>query len=126
MLNCNVLNQHFCFNCFNSEKWRFNCWVKFLRNCELIYLNIWWFMKIGLRKWFFFGVKQFFFMNLDLKMGVKMNFRIITKNHAADSKTGFPEKPILEPIGLPSPTRQLGSYDFFSFLLVHNNSFSED
>ena len=28
------------------------------------------------------------------------------KNHAADSKIEFPEKSILEPIGLTSPTRQ--------------------
>ena len=32
----------------------------------------------------FFGVKEYFFMNLDLKMNVKMNFRIISKNHAAN------------------------------------------
>ena len=42
-------------------------------------------------------------------MGVKMNFRIITKIHAADSKIGFPQKSILEPMGLTSPTRQPGS-----------------
>ena len=33
----------------------------------------------------FFGIKEFFFVNLE-KMSVKMNFRIITTNHAADSK----------------------------------------
>ena len=32
----------------------------------------------------FFGLEEYFFMNLDLKMDVKMNLRIITKNHAAD------------------------------------------
>ena len=32
----------------------------------------------------FFGVKEYFFMNLDLKMDVKMNLRTITKNHAAN------------------------------------------
>ena len=39
-------------------------------------------MKIDLRK--FFGLEEYFFMNLDLKMDVKMNLRIITKNHAAN------------------------------------------
>ena len=38
-----------------------------------------------------------------------MNFRIITKNHAADSKIGSSQKSILEPMGLTSPTRQPGS-----------------
>ena len=36
----------------------------------------------------FFGVKDFFFVNLISKMDVKMNLRIKTKNHAADSKIG--------------------------------------
>ena len=40
-----------------------------------------------------------------------MNLRIITKNHEADSKIGFSQKSILEPIGFRSPTRQPGSYD---------------
>ena len=45
------------------------------------------FIKIGLRKWnFFFGIKEFFFVFLISKMGVKMNFRIIPKNHETDSK----------------------------------------
>ena len=33
-------------------------------------------------------------MNFDLKMGVKMYLRIITKNHAADPKRGFLTKSI--------------------------------
>ena len=36
---------------------------------------------------FFFAVKDFF-VNLNFKKGLKINFRIITKNHAADSKIG--------------------------------------
>ena len=32
----------------------------------------------------FFGLEEYFFMNLDLKMDVKMNLRTITKNHAAN------------------------------------------
>ena len=31
-------------------------------------------------------------MNLDFKMGVKMNLRLITKNHAANSEIGSPHK----------------------------------
>ena len=55
-------------------------------------------MKIGLWK-IFFGVKDFFFMNFDLKIGVKMNFRIITKNIAADQEIRFPTKSISKPYG---------------------------
>ena len=44
------------------------------RQCELIYLRIWWLFKIGLREWNFFGVKEFFFMNFDSKKGCKNEF----------------------------------------------------
>ena len=57
----------------------------------------------------FFSVKEFFSWILISKIDVKLNLRIITKNHAADSKKGPPLKSILEPIGLTSPTRQPGS-----------------
>ena len=40
----------------------------------------------------FFGVKEFFSGIMISKMSVKMNFRIITKNYATDSKIGFPLK----------------------------------
>ena len=45
----------------------------------------------------FFDDKEFFFVNLDFKNGCKNEFepqilRIITKNHAADSKIGSPLK----------------------------------
>ena len=36
----------------------------------------------------FFGVKKFFLPISISKMDVKMNLRIITKNHAADSNIG--------------------------------------
>ena len=55
-------------------------------------------MKINLRKWDFFCCKKFF-MNFDLKMGFKMNLRIIMKNHAADPEIGFLAKSILKPYG---------------------------
>ena len=32
-------------------------------------------MKIGLQKWNFFGVKEFFFMNFDFKNGCKNEFK---------------------------------------------------
>ena len=38
----------------------------------------------------FFGVKGFFSCIIISKMAVKMNFRMITKNHATDSKKGSP------------------------------------
>ena len=37
----------------------------------------------------FFYVKHFFRMSLISKISVKMNLRIITKNHAADLEIGF-------------------------------------
>ena len=40
----------------------------------------------------FFWCQGIFFDNLISKMGVKMNFRIITKNHEDDSKIGFSPK----------------------------------
>ena len=40
----------------------------------------------------FFGVKDFFSCIMISKMSVKINLRIITKNHAADSKKDPPEK----------------------------------
>ena len=56
-----------------------------------------------------FFCSQGFFVNLNFKKGLKINFRIITKNQAADLKMGSPEKSILEPMGLTSLTRQPGS-----------------
>ena len=44
-------------------------------------------MQIDIRN--YFGIKEFFLANFVSKMNVKMNLRIITKNHAADSKIGF-------------------------------------
>ena len=40
----------------------------------------------------FFGVKEFFSRIMISKMSVKMNFRIMTKNHAADSEIRSPQK----------------------------------
>ena len=40
----------------------------------------------------FFVAKEFFSCIMISKMGVKMNFRIIKKNHAADSKIRSPQK----------------------------------
>ena len=36
------------------------------------------------------------------KMGVKINFRIITKNHAANPEKGFLTKPFSKPYGRAS------------------------
>ena len=38
-------------------------------------------------------------MNFDLKMGVKMNLRIITKNHEAIPEIGFLTKSFSKPYG---------------------------
>ena len=59
-------------------------------------------------KMIFFRVKDFF-MIFDFKMGVKMNLRIITKNHAADPEIGFLTKSISKPMVTQRPCRQRGS-----------------
>ena len=64
-------------------------------NYKRLHLNICWFIKIGLRKWNFFGVKEFF--HQFSKMTVNMNFRIITKNHAVDPEIGFLIKSMSKP-----------------------------
>ena len=63
----------------------------------------------------FFWRQGIFSCIMILKMGVKMNLRIITKNHTADSKIRSPKKSISEPSGLTSSTRQLGSLTLYNF-----------
>ena len=41
-----------------------------------------------------FLMSENFFINFDFKNGVKINSRIITKNHAADPRIGFLTKSI--------------------------------
>ena len=43
-----------------------------------------------------FFVSRNFFINFELKMGVEMNLRIITKNHGADPEIAFLKKSILK------------------------------
>ena len=42
------------------------------------------------------------------RVDVKMNLKIITKNHAADPAKGFLKKSILKPYGLTRLGRKLG------------------
>ena len=49
-------------------------------------------MKIGLQKWNFFGVKEFFSWIFDFKNGCKNEFSDTNENLAADSKIGPPLK----------------------------------
>ena len=56
-------------------------------------------MKTGIRKRNFLSVKKFFLLILISKMGVKMNLKIITKNHPADPVKGFLTKSISKPYG---------------------------
>ena len=56
-------------------------------------------MKISFRKLNFFDIINFFSDILISKNGVKMNFRIILKNHAADPEKGFLTKSISKPYG---------------------------
>ena len=55
--------------------WRVNREIFFRRCCDLFYINICWFMKIGLCKWNFFCVNWFFFINFDFKNECKNEFR---------------------------------------------------
>ena len=56
------------------------------------------FIKIRLRKWKFLKWQGIFFsFILFTKMGVKMNLRCKTKNHAADPEIGFLTKSIERP-----------------------------
>ena len=50
-------------------------------------------------KMIFLGPRNFLTRNLISKMAVKMNLRIITKNHAADPEIGFLTKSISKPNG---------------------------
>ena len=53
---------------------------------------------------------KFFFMNFEVKIAVKMNLRIITKNHAADPEKGFLKKKTLSTrMAAQRPCRQRGS-----------------
>ena len=52
---------------------------------------------------FFLVPRNFFTGNMISKMAVKMNLRIITKNHAADPEKDFFKKSILKPFGRAKP-----------------------
>ena len=95
--------------------WKYDIWImlltekKFMLTPRLLRLDIvnavgrdsWdqftfssytFFLKSAFQNDFFFGVKEFFLIILISKMDLKMNLRIITKNHARDSKIGSPLK----------------------------------
>ena len=53
-----------------------------------------------------FVSKKIFLRILIVKMSEEMNFKIITKNHAADPEKGFLTKSVLKPYGITRPRRQ--------------------
>ena len=57
--------------------------VRYCLQCDLLWFNIYWFMKIGLRKWIFWYQGIFFSWILISKIDIKINLRIISKNDAA-------------------------------------------
>ena len=63
----------------------------------------------GLVSPIYLGAKKVFSGILISKMGVRINFRIITKNPATDSRMRSLKKSISEPMGLRGSTRQPGS-----------------
>ena len=63
----------------------------------------------------FFLFKNFFSRILNPEMDVKMNLRIITKNHAADPEIGFHTKSISKPYG--RATAMLPSWELRSEIL---------
>ena len=61
-------------------------------NRELHLLKIWSFIKIGLRQWNFFGVKEFFLVNLVCKNECKNEFQDNNKKSCLDSKIASPNE----------------------------------
>ena len=58
-------------NNVNSHAVGVRCCLRCRYGGDLLQFDIYWFMKIGLRKWNFFDVKEFFFMKFDFKNGYK-------------------------------------------------------
>ena len=56
-----------------------------------------------------FGSRIFFSEISISEMGVRMNFSMLRKNHAADPEIGFRKKSSSKPHGLTWPCRQRGS-----------------
>ena len=58
-------------------------------------------------------MNQIFEFNMISELGVKMNFRIITKNHAADPEKEFLKNSISKPYGpatVMPPARELNKF----------------
>ena len=68
-------------------------------------------------------------MKFDLKRAVKMNLRIITKNHAADPEIGFLTKLISKPYGrataMPTAWKLILRFDSFDAKLFTQKTGSE-
>ena len=79
----------------------FKAFVKLFENSlsKFLFQKICWFLKNRGSKIIFFGAKEFLTWTLISKMAVKINLRIITKNHAADPEKGFLTKSISKPYG---------------------------
>ena len=54
------------------------------------------------------------------KMGVKMNLRLITKNHAADPEIGFLTKPISKPYDCAMAMSQAWELNGLNSLMIIN------
>ena len=72
-------------------------------------VTVWYRKKSLLTVCFHSTVKEFFFVNLDLKIAVKMNLRIKTKNNAADPES-FSQNRFKSRMAAQRPCRQRGSY----------------
>ena len=82
---------------------------------------IFWFLKIGLRKWIFLGVKKFFSWVLISKIGFKMNSRLITKHRAADPEIRFLTKSILKRYGYTTAMPPAWELSILRLLRVKKN-----
>ena len=80
-----------------------------VRCLDLLLFIMYSLIKIGLRKWNFFGVKEFFVVYYDFKNGCKNEFQDNNEKSCNWFKNKVRKKSILEPMGLTSPTRQPGS-----------------
>ena len=85
-----------------------------MERCDVRYINIYWSRKIGFRKWIFFGVKEFFFMNFDFKNRCKNEFKDNNEkscsssrnrvSHKIDLKAQWPRNGHADSVGVKAKT----------------------
>ena len=85
---------------------------------DLLEFNICRFMKKDFEKEIFLVSSNFFAWILISKIDVKVNLRIITKYHEADSKIGFLTKSISKPYGRATAMPPAWELNYKEFIMV--------